>query len=348
MDSAAREAGAQLSVLMPNYNHGRYISEALDAILAQSVQPREICVVDDASTDDSRTVITRYAAQHPHIRPVFLQHNRGVLRNLQDWLLAAEDDFLYFAAADDKVMPGLFARSLALLTAFPESGLCSAAARLMDAGGRDLGGFPTPCPLRRDGYIPASYAARLLLRDDTWMMGNTTIYRRKALLDAGGFRPELAALTDGYASRAIALRHGACFIPDELGYWRRDDRGVASNTTADFTKLTSVADMACRLMTGEHAALFPPRYPERWRKRWLYGALARRDTTKDRPPTDWLRRVMDDITPTDRLAFGLLDRLRRHSLIVGYGFIRLRARDLLPAVQRRLGAVLRSVLSREG
>ncbi len=348
MDSAVRQAAARFSVLMPNYNHARYIGEALDAILAQSVQPREICIVDDASTDDSRAVISRYAAQHPHIRPVFLDQNRGVLRNLQEWLVVAEDEFLYFAAADDKVMPGLFERSLVLLTKFPQAGLCSAAARLMDADGSDLGSFATPRPLPRDGYISPWDAARLLLRDDTWMMGNTTIYRRGALLEAGGFRPELAAFTDGYVSRAIALRHGACFVPDELGYWRRDRQGIASDTTTDFNKLTSVAEAACRLMTGEHAPLFPPGYPRRWKGRWLYGALARRDIEGDRPPTAWLRRLLGGLNAFDRRILALLDRLGHRGLILGYGFLRLRRRDLLPVAERRLGALLRRILAQQG
>jgi len=49
-----------LSVMMTNYNYGRYIAEALEAILTQSFQPKEVILVDDASTDNSIEVINEF------------------------------------------------------------------------------------------------------------------------------------------------------------------------------------------------------------------------------------------------------------------------------------------------
>jgi glycosyltransferase involved in cell wall biosynthesis len=59
-----------LSVVVPNYNHGKYLEFSLPALLRQSVQPLEIIVLDDVSTDNSVEVIRRFAAQSPLIRLV--------------------------------------------------------------------------------------------------------------------------------------------------------------------------------------------------------------------------------------------------------------------------------------
>lgn len=336
-DQDIAAAAQRLSVLVPNYNHARFLPDALDALLAQVPQPREICVMDDASTDDSREVIARYAARHPHIRPVFLERNRGVLRNLADWLAEATDEFVFFAAADDKVLPGLFARSLALLLAHPQAGLCSAPARLIDASGRDIGPFPTPRPLSAPGYIDPAQAARILMRDDSWMIGNTTIYRRTALVAVGGFRPELSSLTDGYASRAVALRDGACFIPEALGCWRRDDAGLAGQTAASLDRSLAVAAAAERLIEGEHKALFPAGYARRWRGRWLLGALRQQTMREDLPFTASLRRCLTGINLLDRLCLPILDLLRSRGLILAYGLLRLRPHDVWRVATRQIG-----------
>jgi len=336
MTMRAAAAARQFAVFVPNYNHARYLPTALDALLAQDPQPREICVMDDASTDDSHAVIARYAARHPHIHPVYLTENRGVLRNLADWLAQSTDEFVFFAAADDQVLPGLFAEALDLLSAHPQAGLFSAPARLIDVAGTDLGPLPTPRPLKAPGYIAPAAARDMLLRDDSWMIGNTTIYRRAALVAAGGFRAALSSLTDGYASRAIALRDGACFSPRELACWRRDELGLAGRTAASLETSLDIARVATGLMTGEHGDLFPRSYPARWRGRWLFGALSQQAMRQDRPFTASLRRCLAETHPIDRLILPLLDLLRRRRLALAYGFLRLRPHDIWPVFARRL------------
>src|SRR5262245_16293795 len=132
MPEALSLVGQRLAIFMPNFNHARFLPTAVEALLRQSVQPRQICILDDASSDDSASVIRQYASRHPHIRPVFLTKNLGVVRNLKEWLEQSSDDYVMFAAADDVVLPGLIERSLALLAAHPQAGLCSAQSRLID------------------------------------------------------------------------------------------------------------------------------------------------------------------------------------------------------------------------
>jgi len=57
-----------LSVIMSNYNHSRFLPEALDAIVNQSRQPDEFIIIDDASTDNSVEIIQSYASRYPFIK----------------------------------------------------------------------------------------------------------------------------------------------------------------------------------------------------------------------------------------------------------------------------------------
>jgi glycosyltransferase involved in cell wall biosynthesis len=61
-----------ISVVLPNYNHAEYIGEALEAILSQSVRPKEVIVVDDNSTDGSIAVIEKFLRRDSIIRLIRL------------------------------------------------------------------------------------------------------------------------------------------------------------------------------------------------------------------------------------------------------------------------------------
>src|SRR6266478_5268167 len=117
-----------LSVVVPNYNHARYLPVCLSNILKQSVQPLEIIVLDDASTDNSVEVIRGFAAQNPLIRLVQNEKNLGVMPNLNKGVELSRGEYVYIASADDEVVPGLFEKSLRLLAQHPQAAYCCAMA----------------------------------------------------------------------------------------------------------------------------------------------------------------------------------------------------------------------------
>src|ERR1700759_4571063 len=77
-----------LSVVLPNYNHGKLIEQAVTALLAQERTPDEIIIVDDASTDDTLRVIERLASAAPTIRVIASRVNEGTTAALARGLAA--------------------------------------------------------------------------------------------------------------------------------------------------------------------------------------------------------------------------------------------------------------------
>src|SRR5438874_12277656 len=76
----------KVTVVIPSYNHGRFLAARLDSVLNQTYHDFEVLFLDDASTDDSPEVFARYR-DHPRLRSVlntvnggsvFRQWNRGV------------------------------------------------------------------------------------------------------------------------------------------------------------------------------------------------------------------------------------------------------------------------------
>ena len=264
-------SASRLTVVLTNYNHGRYLRQSLAALFAQTRPPDELIVIDDASSDDSVAVIQSMLAGQPHARLERNARNLGVIPNLNRGLEMAGGTIIHFAAADDVTYPTLFATGVALLNAHRRAALFSARSDIIDDVGCCRGVLATPLPLRAAAYVGPSDAARELMRDDGWFMGNTTLYRRAPLLAAGGFSEELGAFADGYVARLLTLQHGACFSPEILAAWRRLKGGMAWTVSADprmAKRLAAVAEAKMR----QASDVFPAGYPRRWRRRFIFGA----------------------------------------------------------------------------
>jgi glycosyltransferase involved in cell wall biosynthesis len=208
-----------LSVVMPNYNHARYLEAALQAHLNQTTAPLEIIVVDDASTDDSRALVERAAGAHPRLRLIALPRNGGVVRAMNRGLREARGDYVCFSAADDLVTPDFSAWSLEVLAGHPTAGFCFSDLAVLDGDSGSVRRVPLFLSDRPCMFSPREME-RALTRLHYALPSHTILYRRDALLAVGGFMEELRWLADWFANYVLAFRHGACYVPEVLAYCR--------------------------------------------------------------------------------------------------------------------------------
>ena len=246
-----------VSVIIPNYNHARFLPAALDSLLSQSLPPKEVLIFDDASTDDSTKVIGDYIAKEPRIRLFRSDENQGPIPHMNRGLKIANSRYVFFMAADDVVLPDFLESSLQLLSRHRAAGLCSSMSKLIDEQGEDRGIYRNPLISDRETYVSPPRARRFLLSHGPWFMGNTTVYRRDALLEAGGFDPELKSFCDGFVSQVLTLRHGACFVPRPLGCWRRMETGYAQAHGHDWQPRLELRERATELMRTKFQDAFP-------------------------------------------------------------------------------------------
>lgn len=111
---------ASISCIVPVYNGARFIGEALDSILAQTLPPAEVIVVDDGSTDDTAEVVSAYAGRVTYHR----QANAGPASARNHGINLASGDFLSFLDADDLWSPNKLERQMSALERNPNAGIC--------------------------------------------------------------------------------------------------------------------------------------------------------------------------------------------------------------------------------
>lgn len=108
-----------VSIIIPALNAERFIAEAIESILAQGVEPIEIVVIDDGSTDRTAAIANRYGSP---VRCIS-QPNRGLPGARNSGLAAASGDLIGFCDADDVFMPGCLQLQLEKLGANPDKDL---------------------------------------------------------------------------------------------------------------------------------------------------------------------------------------------------------------------------------
>ena len=89
-----------ISVIVPIYNVERYLAQCLDSIVGQTYRALDIILVDDGSTDGSRTIAEQYAAQDERVI-LISQENQGLSGARNTGMAVAKGEFLVFVDSDD-------------------------------------------------------------------------------------------------------------------------------------------------------------------------------------------------------------------------------------------------------
>lgn len=227
-----------ITVFIPNYNHGNHLQHSLSSVLSQSLQPKEILLFDDASTDNSLEVIKEYQEKYPVIRFIQNKENLGVEKTQELALEIAQGDYFVSLGADDILLPDFLKECHEVLEANPEIGYCC---------GQQFRFLDTPSPFtvvttlhyicEEEPYkvFTPKEAFKVLTRS-IFCPGTTSIlYRTCCINECGGFRKELAGLADWYLNFQIPLKYGFAHIPKPFGASRAAEQCYSSsiNTQAD-------------------------------------------------------------------------------------------------------------------
>jgi glycosyltransferase involved in cell wall biosynthesis len=201
-----------VSVLIPSYNHARFLPATLQSVFEQTFTDYEVVVVDDGSCDGSVELLRSYGAR---IR-LFTQPNRGTYPTLNRCIAESRGRYLAILNSDDLWAPTKLEKQVAVLETQPTVGLVHTDGRFIDAEGNLLKGNPLGFEWPR---TPSGNIIEALVRYNK-IIASSVLVRRECFERLGGFREDLFGSGDWEMWFRIALEYNIAFIDEPLTFYR--------------------------------------------------------------------------------------------------------------------------------
>lgn len=209
-----------VSVVIPVFNQARYVAEAIESVLAQTYPSVETIVVDDGSTDGTSDIAMGYGPRIAYLR----QDNAGAAAALNRGIQMASGDLIGWLSSDDVYLPAKLQRQVDVLNRLPEVNAVYTDFLLIDAGGEVIKTVRSPYFADRNEFI-----RKMIL--DNFVNGSSILVRRAALLEAGGFDPQMTYHADANMWLRMLKRGAFAHIPEILLKYRTH-AGAASRNVA--------------------------------------------------------------------------------------------------------------------
>ncbi|MBR1850473.1 MAG: glycosyltransferase family 2 protein [Bacteroidales bacterium] len=208
------------SVLIANYNNGRYLQEAIDSVLSQTYTNWEVIIVDDGSTDHSPEVYARYQSD-PRFHIYYNERNRGCGYTKRRCAELANGDICGFLDADDELLPAALTLHTEAHLANPKIALVFSRSRHYDEEGNAVG-----------------ECAPIVLEDGETILS----HKDKAAWNFSSYSNELYHKTEGISAKLQAgVDQDLYFKLEEVGevktidaftykYNHRNDKAITNQT----------------------------------------------------------------------------------------------------------------------
>ena len=138
-----------VSVVMPCFNAARTLPTAMDSILRQTMPDFEFIIVDDASTDQTATLLKQYAKSDARVRVLTNSANRGIGYCMNQAILTARTRYIARMDADDYSFPDRLGRQVSFMDTHPDVDVLGTGTELVDTNGRLIGSLILPAQHQR-------------------------------------------------------------------------------------------------------------------------------------------------------------------------------------------------------
>jgi glycosyltransferase involved in cell wall biosynthesis len=230
-----------VSVVVPNYNHARYLRQRIDSILGQTYEDFELILLDDCSTDNSREILSSYAV-HPRVRIEFNAENSGTpFKQWNKGVRMAQGRYVWIAESDDFAESNFLERLVSVLQQQPEATFAYCRAwRVGEAEGgewrhfadRDLDELDAEHWKRDFVADGAEECGRYFVLCGPVLNASTVVFRKETYQRAGMADERLRVASDYKMWAAMAVAGKVAYIAEPLSYFRTHSENVRTRTDA--------------------------------------------------------------------------------------------------------------------
>ena len=228
-----------VSVVVPNYNHARFLQQRIDSILHQTYQDFELILLDDRSTDESRAILSKYGA-NPRVTTEFNDVNSGsTFKQWNKGVRLARGKYIWIAESDDYADDRLLERLVAALDRDPEVTFAYCRSwRVTDNRADWFGDWHLdlldPQLWKTDFSMDGrEHCRKYSLRSPVVANSSAAVFRRTAYEAVGGADESLRLCGDWKVWAAMSLIGKVAFVNETLNYFRYHSSTVRNKTSRE-------------------------------------------------------------------------------------------------------------------
>lgn len=254
---------ASISVIIPNYNHARYLEQRIASVLTQTFTDFELIILDDASTDNSKEIIEKYAAQDRRISfypstlnsgSPFVQWNKGVK--------LAKADLIWIAESDDVASPEFLQAMLAAHNNNPGIALAYCQSYRMNDEGTITGTWKTVTDDRNEQLFNNDFVMEgmkfindFLIHKNVIPNASAVLFRKSVYNEVNGAEEKLKTNSDWLTWLKMLLSYKVAFVSQPLNYFRYHSKSVIASLSATAnTSYQEQYDLTLRVAFEKHCA----------------------------------------------------------------------------------------------
>ncbi|MBC7887149.1 MAG: glycosyltransferase family 2 protein [Ferruginibacter sp.] len=247
----------KVSVIIPNYNHGRYLPQRIGSVLRQSFTDFECIILDDASTDNSREVIESYAAKDERISfypsanntgSTFIQWNKGVH--------LAKNELIWIAESDDSCTPGLLRSLVNCHLQNNDIGLAYCQSMGINEAGNVTGSWKEFTEGMDDDLFNENFVMegmefirRFLVHKNVIPNASAVVFKKNVFMQAGAAVESLPTNSDWLTWLKILVNKKLAFVAGPHNMFRQHPESViAKHSSAHTTFYKEQYDHTMRLL----------------------------------------------------------------------------------------------------
>ena len=219
---ATTNSPPKVSVCLDSFNYGRFLPEAIESVLRQSLAEFELIISDDCSTDDSYEIASRYAANDRRVLVARNRHNLGMVRNRNACLARARGEYVKWLHADDFLCsPDALRQMTAVLDADRTVSLVASARQIVDENSRLLDTWS--CFRERGPVVGTTVINRCLCEQRNLVGGPSAVMFRRTLA-ARGFDEGFFVMADMEMWFHLLEQGGFSYLAEPLCAFRAHSR----------------------------------------------------------------------------------------------------------------------------
>lgn len=226
---------AKISVIMSAYNSAAYIAEAIDSILSQTFSEFMLFVVDDGSTDNTKSIMESYAARDSRIYILVNEKNIGIAASHNKALQHCDTPYIAPMGADDIVVPDWLQKKYDFLEQHPELAALGNAHQTISHDAKNYYNIWAP-------PTTPHKITQTLFNGGTGIPHGSALIRTAVIKELGGYRENFVAALDVDFWLRLAEKYAIGCLPDILLYYRQHQSST-SHTRASIQAYNHVLAM---------------------------------------------------------------------------------------------------------